>query len=180
MLFTRALGRLPRRRAPIGRGASGGARGGRPRGGAGASRSVEHFVAASAVVASGSVLDRGRRPVDADGRRGGARHVLAVFRAERLHGHHRAVGAACAGFKSSNRRQCARTRQFRRTLFGCASRNRREQSIRPKISRIDFDLTELESSEVWSGPPEPVVDFHTGRRRGVGDCAEFNHWFGGS
>ena len=33
---------------------------------------------------------------------------------------------------------------------------------RPKISRIDFDLTEIESSEVWWGPPKPVVDFHTG------------------
>ena len=44
-------------------------------------------------------------------------------------------------------------RQFRRKLFGCASRTRREQSIRPKISRIDLDVTELESSEVWWGPP---------------------------
>jgi HrpA-like RNA helicase len=35
----------------------------------------------------------------------------------------------------------------------CASRTRREQSIRPKVSRIDFDLTELERFEVWSGPP---------------------------
>ena len=55
-------------------------------------------------------------------------------------------------------------RQFRRNLFGCASRTRREQSIRPKISRIDFDLTELENSEVWSGPPKPVVGFGTGLR----------------
>ena len=71
----------------------------------------------------------------------------------------------CAEFKSSTRLQCERTRQFRRKLFGCASRTRREQSIRPKISRIDFDVTELENSQVWSGPPKPVVEFHTGRSR---------------
>ena len=35
-------------------------------------------------------------------------------------------------FKSSNRLQCERMRPFRRKLFGCASRTRREQSIRPK------------------------------------------------
>ena len=45
------------------------------------------------------------------------------------------------------------------TVFCCASRTRREQSTRPKVSQIDF---ELESFEVWSGPPEPVVEFHTG------------------
>ncbi|KAH8054516.1 hypothetical protein JL722_8867 [Aureococcus anophagefferens] len=28
--------------------------------------------------------------------------------------------------------------------------------------RIDFDLTELENSQVWSGPPKPVVEFGTG------------------
>jgi hypothetical protein len=32
--------------------------------------------------------------------------------------------------------------------------NVREQSIRPKISRIDVDVTELENSEVWSGPTQ--------------------------
>ena len=57
--------------------------------------------------------------------------------------------------KSSTRLQCARTRHMRRTLFGRASRTRRERSIRPMIrpiiSRIDFDVTELESSEVWLG-----------------------------
>ena len=74
---------------------------------------------------------------------------------------------SCVEIKSSTRLQCERTRQFRRNLFGCASRTRREQSIRPKISRIDFDLTELENSEVWSGPPKPVVEFHTGRRGGA-------------
>ena len=30
--------------------------------------------------------------------------------------------------------------------------------MRPKIRRIDVDLTEIESSEVWWGPPKPVVD----------------------
>ena len=53
---------------------------------------------------------------------------------------------------------------MRRNLFGRASRTRREQSIRLKISRIDFDLTELENSQVWSGPPKPVVEFRTGAR----------------
>ena len=42
--------------------------------------------------------------------------------------------------------------------FGCASRTRRERSIRPKISRI-----ELESSEVWPRRPSSLVDFRTGR-----------------
>ncbi|KAH8053862.1 hypothetical protein JL720_14587 [Aureococcus anophagefferens] len=28
--------------------------------------------------------------------------------------------------------------------------------------RIDFDVTELENSQVWSGPPKPVVEFGTG------------------
>ena len=44
------------------------------------------------------------------------------------------------------------------------SRSRPEGNSRPKISRIDFDLTELEISEVWWGRPKPVVDFHTGFR----------------
>ena len=52
-------------------------------------------------------------------------------------------------------------RPFRRDAFCCASRTRREQSIRPKISRIDFDVTELENSQVWSGPPQPVVELGT-------------------
>ncbi|KAH8051711.1 peptide-aspartate beta-dioxygenase [Aureococcus anophagefferens] len=30
--------------------------------------------------------------------------------------------------------------------------------------RIDLDLTELENSQVWSGPPKPVVEFGTGDR----------------
>ena len=41
---------------------------------------------------------------------------------------------------------CAR--RFRREFFFSASRTRREPSIRPKISRIDVDVTERESSEV--------------------------------
>ena len=53
--------------------------------------------------------------------------------------------------KSSTRLQCARMRPFRREAFCRASRTRRAQSIRPKISRIDFDVTEIESSEVWWG-----------------------------
>ena len=57
----------------------------------------------------------------------------------------------CVQIKSSTRLQCARMRRFRRQAFCCASRTRREQSIRPKISRIDFDLIEIESSEVWLG-----------------------------
>ena len=54
-------------------------------------------------------------------------------------------------FESSTRLQCAHMRQFRRELFYRASRTRREHSIRPKISRIDFDVTELENSQVWWG-----------------------------
>ena len=71
----------------------------------------------------------------------------------------------CVELKSSTRLQCARMRRFRRELFGCASRTRRERSIRPKISRIDF--------EVWWGPPKPVI---SGRRapapRGPGHGGE--------
>ena len=59
----------------------------------------------------------------------------------------------CVENKYSNRLQCARIRRFRREAFCCASRTQQEQSICPKISRIDFDLTELESSEVWLGYP---------------------------
>ena len=53
--------------------------------------------------------------------------------------------------KPSTRLQCERIRRFRREAFCRASRTSREQSIRPKISQIDFDLTEIESSEVWLG-----------------------------
>ena len=67
-------------------------------------------------------------------------------------------------FKSSTRLQRERTRPFRRKLFGCASRTRREPSIRPNIRRIDVELTELERFEVWSGPPDQVVGFRAADR----------------
>ena len=51
------------------------------------------------------------------------------------------LAAACVDFKSSTRLQCERMRQFRRELFGSASRTRRERSIRPKIGRIDLSQT---------------------------------------
>ncbi|KAH8072287.1 beta-lactamase [Aureococcus anophagefferens] len=38
----------------------------------------------------------------------------------------------------------------------------RNQIFNPTSIRIDFDLTELENSQVWSGPPKPVVGFGTG------------------
>ena len=50
-----------------------------------------------------------------------------------------------ADLESSTRLPCARMRPFRRELFCCASRTRRERSIRPKISRIDVDAAERES-----------------------------------
>ena len=49
-----------------------------------------------------------------------------------------------ADINYSTRLQCARHRTVRTRLFCRASRNRREHSIRPKISRIDFDVTERE------------------------------------
>ena len=52
--------------------------------------------------------------------------------------------------------------ESRRELFGCASRTRREQSIRPRIGRIDVDSTERENFKVWSGRPEPAVDSRAG------------------
>ena len=55
----------------------------------------------------------------------------------------------CVETKSSTRLQCERIRTIWTRLFRCASRARRERSIRPKMSRIDFDLTELENSQVW-------------------------------
>jgi hypothetical protein len=47
--------------------------------------------------------------------------------------------------KSSTRLQCDRMRRFQRKFFSFASTTRGEQSIRPKISRIDFDVTEREN-----------------------------------
>ena len=46
------------------------------------------------------------------------------------------------------------------TVFNCVEI--RERSIRPKISRIDFDLAELENFEVRPRRPSSPVDFHTG------------------
>ena len=46
---------------------------------------------------------------------------------------------------SSTRLRRERMRRLRRELFGRASRTRRERSMRPNISRIDVDVTELES-----------------------------------
>jgi hypothetical protein len=42
-----------------------------------------------------------------------------------------------------------------------------EQSIRPKITRIDFDVAELERFEVFAGQGIPLVDFHTGLATGA-------------
>ena len=47
-------------------------------------------------------------------------------------------------------------------LFGRASRTRREKTTRPKISRIDFDATELERFEVRPRRPGSPVDSHAG------------------
>lgn len=47
-------------------------------------------------------------------------------------------------------------------FFGRASRTRREKTTRPKICRIDFDATELESFEVWPRRPGSPVDFYAG------------------
>ena len=68
--------------------------------------------------------------------------------------------------ESSTRLRCA---QFRRLdAISCvlcgghdSRRARQEKTIRLNIGRIDVDLTELEV-EVWSGPPEPAVEFGTG------------------
>jgi hypothetical protein len=70
----------------------------------------------------------------------------------RAHGARRATVEARAGTEALPRdfnvRVCA---LVRREAFCRASRTRREPSIRPNISRIDFDATELERSEVRSG-----------------------------
>ena len=64
----------------------------------------------------------------------------------------------CVDSKYSTRLQCERNRTVWTRLLRCALRIRREQSIRPKISRIDFDLTEIESSEVWWGGPNQWLE----------------------
>ena len=75
--------------------------------------------------------------------------------------------ATCVELKSSTRLQWARMRRSRCTLFGRASSTRRERSLRPNISRIDFDVTEIERCDVLPDASLPLVDFHT-----VGDLAE--------
>ena len=123
---------------------------------------VRHGVEAEDVEVVDGLADLGElRRLLVQGRRGRGEPPL-----ERLGPRVRVLGGerACVEFKSSTRLQCERTRQFRRNFFGCASRTQREQSIRPKISRFDFDLTELANSEVWSGPPKPVLEFGTGTR----------------
>ena len=71
----------------------------------------------------------------------------------------------CVDIKSSTPLQHVCHWAYATRFFGSASRARRERSIRPKISRIDFDVTERENSEVWPRRPRPVVDFHAGARR---------------
>ena len=71
----------------------------------------------------------------------------------------RLAAATCVETTSSTRLQCARNRADCTRLF---SRTRREKSTRPKISRIDFDLTERESSEVWLGEPGSLFEFPAG------------------
>ena len=61
------------------------------------------------------------------------------------------IANSCAETKSSTRLQCERMRPFRREVFCCASRTRRKQSIRPKISRIDVDATARERLDVSRG-----------------------------
>jgi len=86
-----------------------------------------------------------------------------------------------AGLEPSIRRQWERP--FRRERFGRASSTRREPSIRPNMTRIDVDATELESCEVWRGPPEPAVDSRAGaldlhqrlRLRGAPDGGPGHH-----
>jgi hypothetical protein len=60
-----------------------------------------------------------------------------------------ALVCPCVELKSSTRLQCARIRTIRH--IRCASRTQQEQSIRPKISRIDVDLAELENFESLVG-----------------------------
>ena len=62
------------------------------------------------------------------------------------------------GIQSSIRLQFSRVRPLRREFFCSPSRTRREQSIRPKISQNDVDLTEIESFGVWPGPPNQWLE----------------------
>ena len=64
---------------------------------------------------------------------------------------HAALGSKHASWryrpawKSATRLHYERIQTVRIRRFGSASRTRREQSIRPKVSRIDFDVAELEN-----------------------------------
>ena len=66
--------------------------------------------------------------------------------------------------------------RFGPAFFGRASRARREQSIRPKISRIDVDVVEREHFKVWSGRPEPAVDVRAGRRTASWRSSSASPW----
>ena len=113
----------------------------------------------------------GRRPDDVARREGAARPRAAVSSISRWGTScqtadepspplfsKRTATDACVDFKSSIRLQCENMRRFRRELFCRASRTQREQSIRPKISRIDFDL----------------VDFHADGRERVEELRRLN------
>ena len=65
--------------------------------------------------------------------------AIAEFRARKIDAED---AGAWVQIESSTRLQCAVIRAFRRDLFCRASSTRRAQSIRPKVSHIDFELTE--------------------------------------
>ena len=62
--------------------------------------------------------------------------AIAEFRARKIDAED---AGAWVQIKSSTRLQCAVIRAFRRELFCRASSTRREPSIRPKVSQIDFE-----------------------------------------
>ena len=92
-----------------------------------------------------------RRSVSARGRasrRRSSRGARRTSRRPRVRGRARAAPRRA---RRSRRRRSRRRRRRRRACadiesssFSCASRTRREPSIRPRISRIDFDVIELE------------------------------------
>ena len=63
---------------------------------------------------------------------------------EELHDEFVATVKRRAELKSSTRLQCACIRTISTYVLHCLQSTRREKTIRPKISRIDFDVTELE------------------------------------